>query len=358
MPEPQTGRTKPIVLLGGGRWGRVNVQVLSQILPAGEKLVWISSHGFEDNQHWLKTTDLAGRVDLRSDGDTIWNREETGGIVIATATHTHAQALERAITAGVPVFCEKPHTLSPSLATRLAAKAAETKTIAGVNLEFVTASFVRDFATAVADIPLRAIELVWHDPMAEERHCEQKRVDSRIPETHDGLPHCLSICSALSANLADCQLERVTFEQDNSVEVHLDCAGITLKASVSRNAPARRRVVTLNDSEAILDFTTEPGRAQLSGEDLTVNWGPPGPLSCSLQSFLDQIDSPTQDWPLAIDRWTHAVRLADLATEKLRETITKELSDQQGAGATDADGSRQSSLLAVQDAIAFVSALP
>ncbi len=355
MPEPQTPRTKPIALLGGGRWGRVNVQVLSKILPAGEKLVWISNHGFEANQHWLQTNDLEDRVHLQNESAAIWNREETGGLVVATATHTHAEALERAIAAGVPVLCEKPHTLSPSLAGQLAAKAVETNTIAGVNLEFVTASFVQDFAKAVADIPLRTVELRWHDPLAEERHGEVKRFDPRIPVTHDGLPHCLSIFFALSASLADCQLKRVTFEQDNSVEVHLDCAGITLMASVSRHASARRRIVTLNGGEASLDFTTEPGRAQMGGEDLPLNWGPPGPLSYSLQSFLDQIDSPTQDWPLAIHRWTDAVKLADQATEKLQETVCKELGAQQAA---ETDGDRRSSLAAVQDASGFVSALP
>ena len=114
----------------------------------------------------------------------------------------------------------------------------------------------------------------------------------------------------------------------------------------------------VNGGEARLDFTTEPGSARLGNTDLTLNWGPPGPLSCSLQSFLDQIDRPTQDWPLAIGRWTHAVELADQATDQLRKAVSKELSDHQSAATGGAGDMRLASLRAVQEAIAFVHALP
>lgn len=311
-------RTHPIALLGGGRWGRIIVQVLSQLLPADETIVWVSRYGFTQNQSWLEDNALTGRVHLHAQNEAIWSAAHTGGLIIANATLDHADAMVRALEAGLPVFCEKPFALEETVATRLAERAAQTGTVAGVNLEFATAPFVQSFAAAMAPLAPETIEVTWHDPLGEERHGERKRFDPRIPVTQDGLPHCLSLFCALGVRLADCRLEEVSSRQDHTVSVRFGSPSIRLCASLSRHAPERRRSISINHGQALLDFTEEPGHALIEGQAQDLNWGPPGPMSVSLGSFLDQIDKPSPSWPLAILRWTDAVKLAEKATEALR----------------------------------------
>jgi predicted dehydrogenase len=98
-----------IALVGCGNWGR---HILRDLNELGCKVDVVAR-----SEPSIARAREGGAVDVVA---TVEELRDPEGVVVATPDATHAAVLEPALAFGVPVFCEKPLTIDPQSARRLA----------------------------------------------------------------------------------------------------------------------------------------------------------------------------------------------------------------------------------------------
>lgn len=298
-----------IAVLGGGRWARVHISVLQAITERSDEILWLTRHNSHENRTWLISNGDID-ADIIEDEELLWALRPDA-VIIATATPTHMSLLKRALDERVPSFCEKPFALDMETAVKLVSYSQTQKTVAGVNLEFLYANYLSDFAHTLKSIPLESLYLVWHDSIHEVRYGEVKKSDSSTPHMHDALPHCWSVLQVL---LPDRTLKiwKVVVENHNVlVSAYCEISRLPITFSLSRLAHIRQRVIYINNGMAKLDFSTEPGTTIINGKLRQNVWRGDKPMAGSLSSFLKQIKAPTENWALSLAATLPAVALAE-----------------------------------------------
>lgn len=298
-----------IAVLGGGRWARVHISVLQTITEHRVEILWLTRHYAHENRTWL-INNGGYNVAIIEDEELLWALRPDA-VIIATATPTHMSFLKRALDERIPLFCEKPFALDMETAVKLVSYSQTQKIVAGVNLEFLYANYLSDFALTLKSIPLESVDLVWHDSIHEVRHGEVKKSDSSTPHLHDALPHCWSVLQVLLPNLT-LKIWKVDVEnQDVLVSANSVRSRLAFTFSLSRTAHIRRRVVDVNNGMAILDFSTEPGTTTLNGKVTPNLWRGDRPMAGSVGSFLEQIEAPMENWCLSLAATLPSVALAE-----------------------------------------------
>ena len=105
-------------------------------------------------------------------------------------------------------------------------------------------------------------------------------------------------------------------------------AEIDIEMSFSRRAEKRSRIININDGASILDFTVEPGRMILNGEEVQGEWAGDMPLTQSLRDFLNVAGEhkKTTDWRISAHACIASVYLAEQLDNMLREAQQKYIS--------------------------------
>lgn len=298
-----------IAVLGGGRWGRVHVSVLQAMIKPNEIIYWLVRSNATENRLWLSQQDYLNVIVIEHE-DIMWTLRPTG-IIIATATHSHATLLKNALNKNIAVLCEKPYALDRKTAVELVKQSQSQNVVAGVNLEFIYASYLHDFAKELKCVSIKSIDITWYDPIEEIRYGETKRTDYDTPHMHDVLPHCWSILQILLPK----KILKINCVLLNGLNVIVKAKSIDneipVTFSLSRVAAARKRKVCINQGFAELDFTIEPGISIFQGKKRTNIWRSHRPMTLAIESFLSQLTLPTDNWPLSLSATLSAVDLAE-----------------------------------------------
>ncbi len=182
-----------LAIVGGGRWARVLAGVAHRALPE----VSLSLHSPSNSQgmrEWVKAQGWEDEVSVH-DG---WPRESGlgpfTGAVIANRAREHSAAVLDAFTCCRSVLVEKPMAMSSS-EVRALMKAAEDSGV------LLCAAHVLSFASYLANFisslptgkPVRSMELIWMDPLGDERYGEKKSYDVTMSSSHDVMPHVVSV---------------------------------------------------------------------------------------------------------------------------------------------------------------------
>ncbi len=107
-------------VIGLGRIGGFHADTLTA-LPSVDELVVTDANPAAV----ATTTDRLASARAASDADSLFN-SGVDAVVIASATPTHAELIEKAIAAGIPTLCEKPIALSVSESAEVVARVADT----------------------------------------------------------------------------------------------------------------------------------------------------------------------------------------------------------------------------------------
>lgn len=304
---------RTIALIGGGRWARVHLTVLHTLLAQHDKVHWHTTHNAEENAAFVQSKNFRHTRVIHSPVD-IFAAKPTAAI-IATRTPTHAEWLEKCLEASIPTFCEKPYALDIPTAQHLITLAEQRKIVAGTNLEFTYASYLQDLAKAIHNTTFQTLEITWHDPAEELRDGEAKTADTSTPHMWDQLPHCCSILNVLLPGTTF-KITSITPGNQRVLVSMLSNDHHAVSLSLSRNASQRQRRITLNNN-ITLNFNPEPGTLAIGTQVTQLEWGPHRPMAASLASFLEQIDSPTPNWPLSLRNTLPALILAEDAQYRL-----------------------------------------
>jgi predicted dehydrogenase len=292
-------KLKAVGVIGGGRWARVVIGVLGELLDPRTRIIVASPSNAPGMRTWLDEKGFGRRAEVR-EGVAEIAALGLDAAIVANADRDHEEAAATLLAASVPVLIEKLFALSASGAQRLLDLAARQNVRIAPGLVFQFAPFIRDFAALIVDAPPSHLTVVWTDPDAEERYGELKRYDASIPILVDALPHVIGIIRALG------------FEQVfEAPEVRVERGGAELVLStgigehgctvlLARGAPRRQRLVMLEtpDERFELDFTHEPARIRRNGETVAPHPSAPlgqRPLATMLTAFLDSVAGVAED---------------------------------------------------------------
>jgi predicted dehydrogenase len=295
------GRT--VLLVGGGRWGRVHASNLSALLTPDDLVLWVTRH----NQG--AASDVVNRLPNGPRFTLLGRLEEAlvlspRAALVVTAPDSHFAVANSCLRQGIPCLVEKPLAFRGAEALSLVDLATNNGLVLAVGLHLLSATYLRQFRCQVSGRELAQIGIRWFDPAHEVRYGARKAADKRTPIIHDVYPHIWSIVRALTG--CDRQVvESASQPRQDWFSFQSSASGVTVTAHCGRQAEARERKVELvfrDGGAASLDFTEEPGHATLDYAPLPPDprWGiEPRPVMAEVRDFLAQSSSPFPDrtWP-------------------------------------------------------------
>ena len=295
-----------VILIGGGRWARVLLEVLCELVPPSVSISVHSLHNAQAMLEWVSALGLGHRIRV-SPNYPNWTAENSGAVIVANAAGDHEKAIEWALSQHLPVLVEKPVSLNSRATRRLANLAISQKVYLAAAHVFLFARYVTFFSNLVNEAEaIQAIYLQWMDPQAESRYGEVKSYDLGLTIYADWLPHVLSILGTLSPN--PIRLGRRMEVSRGGAQLNMDVqlGDIPCNIELVRNGASRQRrieVVTLNGLE-VLDFSIEPGKIISAA---SVRCGDPDwdvdrrPAAAMLRAFLHGAAGGECDKRLSID---------------------------------------------------------
>lgn len=306
-----------VCLFGGGRWSRVLLTVLLENYPQ-LSIIWVTKNNYLQNVEWLNGQKIT-RVKIIQEEEQAWDLKPEA-VIIATASHLHGHYVKQALMRKIPVLSEKPFCYTTSEAQELIGLSKQFKVAAGVNFEFTYASYLHAFAEQLNNVAISSIDIIWQDSFCETRYGEKKIGDIYTPLMKDSFQHCWSMLNFLLPNEV-LSISSVSYNEDTSVLLEGYTGAKQVKISLSRRAPQRTRVISINSRAAVLDFTVEPGITTINGQVIQNEWTGNRPLLAVFKSFFAVIKKPNllPAWPLSIMNCVDAVSLGTQATQLLEQ---------------------------------------
>lgn len=323
--------SKRIAILGGGRWARVLVQVLGQIIQHPgpwyrSEIIWATDGGRAAAEQLVRSQ---GWSNIRVVPRQALPTDELDAAVVASTPTRHVSDCLALLHRSVPTLCEKPIALTAADALQLLRLAEEPQCPLGIDLTFAYADYLTNFADRTSEVDLRHVEIHWHDPWSEERHGERKHPDIYTDYVSDMFPHCWTILRTIRPDAVLGPVRDVAYSP-HEVVLEMDAefasaASVTL--SLSRRAAARRRRVSINRGRFLLDFSSEPGWTQEGGVRWENHWGSDRPLTKSLLDFLRVAADPpsAESWRVHLQRCVESVQLAEQGAALLRQAQERQL---------------------------------
>ncbi|MEK7989612.1 MAG: Gfo/Idh/MocA family oxidoreductase [Thiotrichaceae bacterium] len=303
--------TKKIAVIGGGRWARVLISVLTSLNCS---ILWITKHGKANNLQWLQDQDFSN-IEVTDDETSAFNRLTTKAIIVATQSHTHANFIKKALLNNIPVLSEKPYSLHIEEADALIALAEKNNVLAAVNFEFMYADYLLQFKNKISIIDIKQVQITWHDPFKEKRHDEIKYSDIYTPLVHDSLPHCWSLFAEKLI------FESIDYQADSALKIRATGNHKQFEFLLNRRAEKRIRYININQGEAILDFSQEPGFMIINKQLINNKWVETRPLSASLHAFLNAVATDNRQLVNTLANCKNAVEIAQQAYNALEIQI-------------------------------------
>lgn len=295
-----------IVVIGGGRWSRVFLDVLCTLVPTVVKVLVYSPRNAIGMQAWISARGLKDRVCASSDLPEISSDASTA-VIVANAVHDHEKSIEWALSHKFPVLVEKPLTLNLAASQRLVDLANCKQVYFAAAHVFPFASYIEAFSRIVASADaIESIRVQWSDPKFESRYGEAKSYDPGLTIYADWLPHVLSILGTLVSD-HDSQCEKLEFLHGGAhLCIELKLGNIPCTIELVRNDKTRKRIVeiTTQQKKITLDFSSEPGTIISGSEAICADpdWDvTEKPVSRMLGAFLQAAGGGVRDDRLNVE---------------------------------------------------------
>lgn len=347
-----------VAIIGGGRWARQIATVLGEVCAAGSHITLCSPTNPSGWLKWIEQGHSRPSAGVRYDTATqitdILHDNRITHVIVARSARDHATTSVALLNAGKSVYVEKPFALNETEAE--AVSAAATGRVCMIGLVLLFASNIRRFAEAVAAIgPLQSIAVTWADTTAEHRHGEYKSYDISLNVVVDVLPHAYSLLrSMLSAPAM--LLSNVSSQAGGRiVTLELKCGECVASTTLARDAPTRERIieVTAAGGRARLDFSREPGVANINDMPLDVSTGFTSPLEAALRFFLSATPRQSETAACGPREGAQATRLAMKALESVRQSQSADIAD--GLSPDCCSEARQAGSYALRELVASLS---
>jgi Oxidoreductase family, NAD-binding Rossmann fold len=334
-----------LVLIGGGRWGRIHAGVLARFPTRVRRVLWVSRYNKPSlDEVFAKNPAAIMKFELFSSLEVALAEKPDAAIVVNEASE-HAPTVEALLRNDVPTLVEKPLALSVLSAKFLIELAERRKVPLCVALHLLKADFLRHFCQLWVGRRIAKIDMAWLDPDFEIRHGDSKSSNLTTNKADEVVSHLWSILKVMQ-NPDEPQLRNLKPRSNGAVELEIDVGLSQATVLFGRRAPARQRSIKLafhDGGSAELDFTIEPGQVVIDGVECPniVSSNRIGPLATETGDFLDIVEGlqETASSPQLAVRCLGSVALAETVRERLIEAEANAVSARlaQGSSIHDAD---------------------
>jgi predicted dehydrogenase len=281
-----------VVIMGGGRWARVYIDVMLELLPLSCRVFVYSPRNYDAMVDWIAGRGIGKQVSAISSLPVLPARA-TNFVVVVNAAADHEKSIDWALSQHAAVLVEKPLTLSSGALRRLIIKAAQCEVYLAAAHVFLFAEYLINFKNKIKTLQeIDYIDIVWADSSVDTRHGEVKSFDPCVRIFEDCLPHVLSILEILEPEESMRLVRMELFKGGAQLDIVLLSTHCRYTVHLIRNGIARRRVIAANgkDESLTLDFSQEPGtifsRSQII--EAYPDWATSKkPLSRMLEAFFD-----------------------------------------------------------------------
>lgn len=313
-----------VILIGGGRWARVLLTIVRGLLSSDKRIIWVTTHGSEENRLWISENEIQGvRVTQSLDTSEL---SVARFAIVANASSLHGETTNSLLQNGLHVLSEKPAAYTCDRLERNIQISRERNLLFAVNLEFMYAEYIQRFSQEIDFERANHIVVRWEDPFCEVRHGEVKHADVYTPVLHDQLPHCLSILSVLFPE-DEPEVANVSIAPDSTFRVQLKIGRLTGVIILNRYGVKRVRKIQINEGDDELDFSSEPGEFKKAGRVVEkYSWKGDRPTTRSLKAFFEAAESGEHNLCNSAERTLGITGICESAHEKLLKNLRYELS--------------------------------
>ncbi|MET4231315.1 putative dehydrogenase [Bradyrhizobium sp. I1.8.5] len=260
----------PLVVVGGGRWGRTWLSVVVAARGSAEGVVLAARSRPDEVRTWAAArSELAGLTVVATVAEAMLADKQLQAAIISSRPRDHMRDGMDALEHGLHVLVEKPVGVDPEAGRALVAAAQHRKRILAVGTEFAYLPAFHQLSVEFADADGADMTLIWEDVENEVRHGATKARHEETGLLYDLLPHALSIfrvfapkaglkIGAAQESPDDCR-GLIEFRDDRGGRHEFRC---------DTRATARRRLLEIRtkSGHASVDFSGAHGLMTINGQ--------------------------------------------------------------------------------------------
>lgn len=263
-------RQVPIVIVGGGRWGRTWASVIAAARGSGRGITIAARTDPDAVRAWVaERNELAGIWIVPTVGEAMASEARPAVAIVASRPRDHLRDVREALRLGLDVLVEKPISVDARGGRSLLAAAREAGRVLSVGTEFAYLPALHQLAGEIAKqrVGPLSFSLKWEDPAREFRYGAVKARHEEVGLLSDLLPHAFSIFQAFAPRAAWRIVDaseggsrgRIKFSDDSGSIYELRC---------DVTASRRRRLLEIQGDalNATLDFGRATPSLRVNGE--------------------------------------------------------------------------------------------
>lgn len=260
----------PIVVVGGGRWGRTWASVIAAARGSGRGITIAARSDPDAVRAWAaKRHELAGIGIVPVLGEAMVSEAQPAVAIVASRPRDHIRDVREALRLGLDVLVEKPVGVDARGGWSLIAAAQESGRVLAVGTEFAYLPALHQLAGEIAKqraVPL-SFSLKWEDPAREFRYGAVKARHDEVGLLSDLLPHAFSIFQAFAPRAAWRIVDASEGGSRGRIKFSDDAGGICeFRCDVA--ASCRQRILEISGDtlNATLDFAGTTPSLQVNGQ--------------------------------------------------------------------------------------------
>lgn len=309
-----------IIIMGGGRWARVIIKVLYDIVDPSVNISIYTPNNHLNMNKWVAKNKVGRQIKVIKSFPNSFNYPCV--VIIANTSADHYESALLAISSGADVLVEKPVALNYKQALDIYDFAKKNNKIVCASHVFLFASYIENFSKHIQKQgQIEKIKMSWEDSDIERRHGELKKYDSGLPILVDCLPHIFSIISKFTPIDVSCDSVRLKISNGGSkVNIFLENSGIPIEILMVRGGLKRTRLIEIivKGKNNTLDFSNEPGIIKSENKEMSgdLTWDHKSkPLNQLLSAFLSGANDKQFDKRLDFQFGVQVSKLIDKSLE-------------------------------------------
>jgi len=291
----------PLVIVGGGRWGRTWLSVVVAARGSAEGVVLAARSRPDEVRTWAAArAELAGLTVVSTVAEAMLVDRQPQAAIISSRPRDHVRDGMDAIGHGLHVLVEKPIGVDPESGRTLVAATQQMKRILAVGTEFAYLPAFHQLSEELADAGTADMTLIWEDVENEVRHGATKTRHEETGLLYDLLPHAFSILGVFVPNAGlrigaalespDGRQGRIEFRDDRGGRHEFCC---------HTKAKARRRLLDIRtkSGHASVDFSGVHGLMTINSQPHALDQrmlAMESTLRLELGAFLSQVTGATE----------------------------------------------------------------